>query len=355
MPQNKVFKWPLAIAGNLLVLVCCFAAARHAHADDDDVLAPTSFADARANVLEWVAQQNVKDQTARDAIAELWAEPESKLKPAQILDRAIRSFSLADSETGRFVGKCDIHQPPAIPPNFKALTSAKDTSEFYKANLGAWYGYYLSQARYYDEALAVLKTVNAKQTIDPASCLFYTAVCQHQLLKRDAGLKTIKQLTSNTESVPIRYSSVAELMKYDLEQVEKKTIGEVAHLMSDVERRLDLGRGGQRVQKREAEIVATLDEIIERLENQNGGGGGGGQGGNQNQPQNGAQDSSVKGSPGDGKVDKKKQGEGKWGMLDDKDEARAKQLIGRDFPPHYRRAVEEYFRKLAKQRATRGR
>ena len=40
--------------------------------------------------------------------------------------------------------------------------------------------------------------------------------------------------------------------------------------MKDVERRLELGRGGQRVQKQEDEIVVALDAIIEKLEQQGG-------------------------------------------------------------------------------------
>ena len=42
--------------------------------------------------------------------------------------------------------------------------------------------------------------------------------------------------------------------------------------------------------------------------------------------------------------------QGQWGDLPPRQEAKAKQLIGREFPSHYRQAVEEYFKKLAGRR-----
>ena len=38
--------------------------------------------------------------------------------------------------------------------------------------------------------------------------------------------------------------------------------------MRDVERRLDLARGGKVTQTKQREIIARLDEIIKKLENQ---------------------------------------------------------------------------------------
>ncbi len=36
-----------------------------------------------------------------------------------------------------------------------------------------------------------------------------------------------------------------------------------------------------------------------------------------------------------------------WGNLPPKEREEAIQQIGRDFPPHYREIIEQYFRKLA--------
>ncbi|MCC7424045.1 MAG: hypothetical protein IT428_27590, partial [Planctomycetaceae bacterium] len=74
-----------------------------------------------------------------------------------------------------------------------------------------------------------------------------------------------------------------------------------------------------------------------------------------NQSSNAANDSRVKGATGKGDVDQKALGQkGNWGSLNDKQQAQAKNLIGRKFPAHYRQAVEEYFKKLANRPAGAG-
>ncbi len=38
-----------------------------------------------------------------------------------------------------------------------------------------------------------------------------------------------------------------------------------------------------------------------------------------------------------------------WGALPPKAEARAKNILNRNYPPHYRRAIDEYFKRLAQR------
>jgi hypothetical protein len=42
--------------------------------------------------------------------------------------------------------------------------------------------------------------------------------------------------------------------------------------MDNIQRRLDLTRGGEKTQKMQKEVVMRLDELIKQLENQNKGG-----------------------------------------------------------------------------------
>jgi hypothetical protein len=59
----------------------------------------------------------------------------------------------------------------------------------------------------------------------------------------------------------------------------------------------------------------------------------------------------VKGDTAPGEVDRRDLGrQGGWGDLPPAEEAKAKQQIARDFPPQYRQAVEEYFKRLAERR-----
>ncbi|OYW21514.1 MAG: hypothetical protein B7Z55_05715, partial [Planctomycetales bacterium 12-60-4] len=206
-----------------------------------------------------------------------------------------------------------------------------------------------AEQRMYDEALTQLSAVNLEQAIDPATVLFYRAVASHEILEIPQAISALDVLQNQTAQVPVRYTTIAELMRDELEGLETQSLGEVARLMHDSERRLDLGRTGERVQGVQDRIVSTLDELIKKLEaQQGGGGGGGGSSNNSNQSDAGADDSRVKGATAPGETDDKKfKKEGKWGDLPEKQQAEAKNLINRDFPSHYRQAIETYFRKLA--------
>jgi hypothetical protein len=120
-----------------------------------------------------------------------------------------------------------------------------------------------------------------------------------------------------------------------------------------VERRLDLGRGGAHVQKIEEEIVAALDEMIKQIEEQSQMASSSGMAaGNQNQPTSPAGDSRIKGARAPGSVDEKDIGHKTgWGDLPPKEETKARNLINRNFPAHYREAIDQYFKKLANRRA----
>jgi hypothetical protein len=149
---------------------------------------------------------------------------------------------------------------------------------------------------------------------------------------------------------------VASLMQFDLEALRDQSLDEVARKMTDVERRLGLGRTGEKVQKKEDEIIVTLDELIKKIEEQQGGGGGGGgAGGNSNRSSSPAQDSSIKGSTAPGKIDPKKfANEKEWGDLPPRARAKAKDELARKFPAHYKDAIENFTKQAANRPASTG-
>jgi hypothetical protein len=350
-----------------VAVACCVLSATAIRADEQtpdarrltDItvknLGPVSppAADAvRIRTLEWVAQHGVTDQAKLAEIAKLWIWPDEAPAADVLFDAAIKSFALADDATRTFIDACVLRQAPLLPPDAKLLEQ-DDQGEFYKANLSLFYGRYLAHRQMFEEALEVLGTTTLADVIDPASLLFFKAVCQHHLLMKAEGLETIDQLLKNTEGIPVRYATVAALMQYDLEALRDQSLDEVSRKMIDVERRLELGRTGQGVQKKEDEIINALDELIKRQEEQQGGGGGaGGQSNRSNSPAN---DSVIKGSTSPGKVDPKKfKNNAEWGDLPPKVRAKAKDQISREFPAHYRDAIDEYTKKAANRPATSG-
>jgi hypothetical protein len=181
-------------------------------------------------------------------------------------------------------------------------------------------------------------------------------------MKSREANNTIVRLLDDVADAPERYKMVAALMVFDMMTWKDKDLGAIARKMDNIERRLDLSRGGPKTQKLQKEVIARLDELIKEKENQ-GGGGGGGNGGNcpnggqqpGNTPNNTTQpsgpqnDSNGGNGSGPGNVDPKRLKElaDVWGKLPEKDRAKAMAELTRDMPPRYREVIEKYFKKLA--------
>jgi hypothetical protein len=202
----------------------------------------------------------------------------------------------------------------------------------------------------YGEALSIFQQIDPHYVVDPAGCLFHRAVCEHHLLMKEPGLKTLRILLNQTEAVPTRYRKLGELMQRDLEEVHAKTLGEVARQMKDVERRLNLEQTDEGTQKVEEKILATLDELIKKLEDQqkNSSSSSAGSQSPSQAPTNPANESYIGGVKGEGLTDKRDAGhKDHWGDLPPKAREAAKNMLDQQFPAHYRQAVEEYLKKLA--------
>lgn len=321
-------------------------------AKEATIIAPLPADEVRTRILEWSAGAGLSKEKIQ-AIAALWVLGTEAPSAQELHEKTIETFRLVSPEAETLIQACrygTLSAPDA------AVLDKENLPPFFAANLRAHYARFLGQNELYDEALTQFDQVDLSQTVDPAGCLFFKAVCQHRLLMKEEGLQTIDTLLTDTTDLPVRFRTVARLMRADLEQLKEKSLNEVARMMSDVERRLRFGRGGERVQKVEEEIIASLDDIIKKIEQQQGGGGGGGGGAgqnNSNQSGGPAGDSSVKGSTAPGEVDKRDIGrKAGWGSLPPKEQAKARNLIDRELPPHYRAAIEEYLRKIAKRPAS---
>lgn len=215
-----------------------------------------------------------------------------------------------------------------------------------------WLGRQLVRARLYDEALPVIAEVDVTESIAPASVLFYRGACYHALLMKKEALADLRQLLENEDDCPIRFTRLAKLMIADIKPLKEDSLDEISRLMTDVTRRLDLGRSGEKVEGQEQKIIDKLSKLIEKLEEQqqqqqqqSGAGGQGGSDGGQSSPM---QDSQIAGGSGDGNIKKKKQDDkDAWGNLPPAERKEALQKISRDLPTHYRDAIKAYFRKRA--------
>ncbi len=227
------------------------------------------------------------------------------------------------------------------------------TENSFVANHAAlFYGRWLAQHQFYDEALDRLEKVTLDEVLDPAALLFYRGLMEHQLLKKERCLATVNQLLENVDSIPRRYAVVGQLMVADIEPMKVDSLNEIARLMNDVGRRTGLNRSGKRVRDQEKEVIEKLDKLIEEAEKKQ----------QQQRRQQAAarsaqgptkpiKTSQIAGGGASGEVKKKRMDEGgQWGDLPPAERAAALAEMSKDMPPHYRAVIEEYFRRLADQK-----
>ena len=321
-----------------------------------ELFAPPKSDEVQARVLAWLGERHVTDET-RQRVTAMWTGLDNTVSPDRLLELVVQSFAIVDDDVMTLVRACNSPPVGTIVPRAEILNQSTH-SPFFLANIGLFYGRYLVERRLFDESWEVLKSIDARQVVDPASLFFFQAVAAQGMLELKPALDAIDRLLTNTEHVPVRYSATAALMQADLKGLQEKSLGEIARLMADSERRLELGRAGEKVQGIQERIISNLDEIIKKIEAQQGGGGGGGggRGGNNNDPGGGADDSGIKGAEAPGETDKKRfENKGSWGNLPDKDLTKAKNDLNKNFPSNYEQAIEKYTKKLAARAAKKSR
>src|SRR5271157_6150693 len=305
---------------------------------------PPKVSDVKAQVVAWL-QQNAADTSLRTKALAVVYGISDQAAGSELLDRLAETFALVDPKVAQLVDICSHPRNRMVLPTFAWLTDPK-TAPLVAANMRLYYGRWLIQGQWFEEALEQLGGLKTAEVVAPAELLFYQSVTYHRMLNKDEGLKVINQLLDGAEASPRRYVAVAYLMQADLNSLEEETLDHIARRMEDVQRRLDLGRAGPKVRKVEDGVIESLDKMIKKIEDEQ-------DKQNQSQPNSlqssrPADASRPAGGNAPGEVTKKDFGhKSGWGDLPPKEREEALQQIGRDFPPHYRDAIEEYFRKLA--------
>jgi len=307
---------------------------------------------ARGQAEAWLKGAGKTDAAAQKEFAAVWDSDRT------LLDKVADTLALGDANAARIlheVGNPDSPAPTTVP----ALVKDLKVSPYLRANLALAYARALSNRRVYEDALEALKAVKAEQVVDPAAYLFHRAVAEHALMLKNEAEDTIDRLLVDVPEAPERYRMVAALMHFDMLTWQEKDLGWVARKMDNIQRRLDMARGGKKTQKMQKEVVVRLDEMIKELENKKNGscncnGGNCPNGGQQGQPGNNIQASSPQqdsiggNGTGKGEVDMKKVKEiaDVWGKLPEKERAKAMVELTRGMPAKYRDAIEAYFKEL---------
>jgi hypothetical protein len=264
---------------------------------------------------------------------------------ANILPAVLVAAQQAEPRVQDLVETLSQTRPLPLPP-FPCLQD-ENVDLFLRHQLQLAYGEWLVRQRLYDEAAEQLEPLSVNDVVDPASLLFCQGVERFNKLQQEPALQVLTQLLEREANIPRRYAALAKLMQAELAPLEEDSLEHIARRMDDVGRRLDLGRPGKPTQEVEDGVVKSLDKMIDKLEQQR----------QQQQrqmarqsqapfdPSRGARLPELKG-PGD--VTPKNVGDSSgWGDLPPKQREEAIQQIGKEFPAHYRDAIEQFFRNLA--------
>lgn len=320
---------------------------------NEEVYSPPNLEELRQSVDEWLAYKGLSRSPVVDVIDSYW-QFESAPTSENLFDALMRTFYIADDDVRKLIDQCRNVQDGTGVAQLKAPSTERTAAEpLLGNNVRYFLARHLSTLTAYNEAIELFQQIDPNFLVDPTGYFFHRSVCEHHLLMKEEGLQSLDALLNRTEKLPVRYKTLGDLMLQDLQGIKSKSLGEVARQMKDVERRLNLNRTDEGVQEVENKIVATLDDLIKELEDQQQqqSQSGGGSSGN-SAPQQGAEDSYLGGVKGEGLVDKKEMGnKDNWGNLPPKSREAAKNMLDRQFPAHYRQAVEEYLKKLAERPA----
>ena len=295
-------------------------------------------ADVNRRLGEWLKRSPATPE-AREQARQAWDD--ATVAP-DLLDRVMAACAAADPRCAAIVQDVDADH---------AWLGDTAIDPFERDAVRLWLGREYVRRDRFDDGLTLLADLDFATAVDPASLLFHRAACQHWLLDADAAVESLDRLLEREGEIPVRYERVARLLRADIAALEEESLDHIARRMRDITRRLDQGRAGPRTRAVQDGVIESLDKLIAKLEEQQqqcqaGGGGGGGAGrGGQGKPMD---DSRIADGKGPGEVTRRELGgtDG-WGNLPPHQRDEALQQIGREFPAHYREAIEQYFKRLA--------
>jgi hypothetical protein len=223
-------------------------------------LKATDATEARKQADAWLASVGKTDAATQAKVKAIWEAD----RP--LLDKVSSTIALGDADAAKLMAEARDDSRPA-PIEVPALLKDKTKSAFYRTNLALAYGKALAIRKVYEEALEALALVKPEEAIDPAGLFFHKAVCEYQLMLKDKAEASIDRLLVDVGDSPERYRMVAALMHFDMLTWQEKDLGWIARKMGNIQRRLDLKRGGKKTQKEQKEVLVRLDEMIKELEN----------------------------------------------------------------------------------------
>lgn len=183
-----------------------------------------------------------------------------------LLDKVAATLALGDADAAKLLAEAK-DADAAAPTELASILKDKKKAEFLRNNLALAYAKALTSRKVYEEALEAFASVKADEVVDPSAYYFHKAVCEYEMMLKDRAESSIDRLLVDVTDSPERYRMVAALMHFDMLTWQEKDLGWIARKMDNIQRRLDLKRGGKQTQKMQKEVLVRLDEMIKEIEN----------------------------------------------------------------------------------------
>ncbi|MDR3199242.1 MAG: hypothetical protein LBU34_15350 [Planctomycetaceae bacterium] len=317
----------------------------------------------RQEFVSWLETQNLVEQQQHEEFvnrfSRLEAEPTLKFSGTALFELTIESLRQVLPAIATYLDACDVlawqelpfGQPVVLPQIPLQIYLGDSGTKYLYASLRYYLALRLVRSRLYDEALPVLDEMTPENSIDPAGVLITRAIVCNHLGQSEKGLAALEEFkTVIDSSVPRRFAELAKLLEFDLKnnKAEEDAPEKISKKMNDVRRRLGKGRTDEGTQDAENGVLKSLDQLIEKIEEQaqkQGQNSEGDQGQQANKP---ADDSRIMKQQAPGNVDRRDfNTEGQWGDLPPHEREEALLRIEKRFPAHYRDIIEQYFREMA--------
>jgi hypothetical protein len=223
-------------------------------------------AEARKQAEAWLASVGKTDAASLAKFKTIWDAD----RP--LIDKVAATLAFGDADAAKLLATARDADAPA-PTEVPSVIKDKGKPAFYRNNLALAYAKSLASRKVYEEALDTFAAVKPEDVIDPAAYYFHKAVCEYELMLKDKADQSIDRLLVDVTDSPERYRMVAALMHFDMLTWQEKDLGWIARKMENIQRRLELQRGGKQTQKQQKEVLVRLDEMIKEIENQQKNGG----------------------------------------------------------------------------------
>ncbi|MDR2438764.1 MAG: hypothetical protein LBE12_05260 [Planctomycetaceae bacterium] len=315
----------------------------------------------RQEFVNWLETQNLTERPQHGLDVDRFAtDPTLKLSGAALFELTIESLRHVLPAAVTYLDACDVFawqelpfgQPVVLPQVPLQIYLGDSGTKYLYASLRYYLALRLVQSRLYDEAVLILDEMTPENSIDPVGVLVTRAIVCNHLGQLQKGLTALEELkTVSDSSAPRRFMELAKLLEFDLKnnkKEEKDAPEKISRKMNDIRRRLGKGRTDEGTQDVENDVLKSLDQLIEKIEEQS-----------QKQSQNSesdqgqqankpADDSRILKQKAPGNIDRHDFDMGEqWGDLPPHEREEALLRIEKSFPAHYRDIIEQYFREMA--------